>query len=202
MIFYELANQYEPAWKNRFASTYFLTPENFSISYWPTVNIVQKQGTDTCEPGEEYFWIADKKHNPQQKTVWTGAYYDPWIKAWMVSCVSPVYVSDRHIPTVGHDVLLNQLIERTVNDQLKGTYNIIFRRDGRLIAHPDLMKQIKDSQGYFDISKSSDRHLKKIFQLVRDKSPSAICTEIIKLYNFISLHKFPFRLNRGLEASG
>ena len=191
LIFYKLANQYGPAWKNRFASTYFLTPENFSISYWPTVNIVQKQGPDSYEPGEEYFWIADKKHNPQQKTVWTGAYYDPWIKAWMVSSVSPVYVSHRHIATVGHDLLLNQLIERTVNDQLKGTYNIIFRKDGRLIAHPNLMKQIQDSEGNFKISKSSDRHLKKIFQLVRNKTPSAIVFDNIEDGEYLAVTTIP-----------
>ncbi|HCF30020.1 MAG TPA: hypothetical protein DEV81_23100, partial [Cyanobacteria bacterium UBA11049] len=191
LIFYKLANQYGPAWKNRFASTYFLTPENFSVSYWPTVNIVQEQGPDSYEPGEEYFWIADKKHNPQQKTVWTGVYYDPWIKAWMVSCVSPVYVGDRHMATVGHDVLLDRLIERTVNQRLKGSYNIIFRQDGRLIAHPDLMKQIQDTEGNFDISKSSDRHLKKIFQLVRDKTPGKIVIENTEDGEYLAVTTIP-----------
>ncbi len=92
----------------------------------------------------------------------------------MVSCVSPVYVGDRHVATVGHDVLLNELIKRTVNDQLQGTYNIIFRKDGRLIAHPKLMKKIQESEGSFDILKSGDEHLKNIFQLVKDIKPGEV----------------------------
>ena len=174
LSFYQLANAYGPAWKNRFASTYFVTPENFSVSYWPTVAIAQGQPADTYEPGEEYFWVADQKHNPQRKTVWTGVYYDPLVKNWMVSCITPVYIGSRLITTLGHDVLLNELIKRTVGDQLKGTYNIIFRKDGRLIAHPQLMKKIQESEGKFDILKSGDEHLKNIFQLVKNMQPGEV----------------------------
>lgn len=109
----------------------------------------------------------------------------------MVSCVSPVYLGGRHIATVGHDVLLDRLIERTVNDRLKGTYNIIFRKDGHLIAHPNLIKQIQSSQGNFDISKSSDRHLKKIFQLVRDKTPSEIVIENTEDGEYLAVTTIP-----------
>lgn len=191
LIFYELANKYGPAWLNRFRDTYLMAPENFSVAYWPDLAVADWATADTYEPGEEYFWIADRKHNPQRKTVWTGVYYDPLPKAWMVSCVSPVYVGDRHMATVGHDVLLNQLIERTVNKQLKNTYNIIFRQDGRLIAHPNLMKQIQDTQGKFDIPKSSDRHLKKIFQLVRDKSPGEIVIENTEDGEYLAVTTIP-----------
>ena len=173
-IFYHLANSYGAAWKNRFASTYFLTPENFSAMYYPKVAATLEATRDLYEPGEEYFWISDQQHNPQRKTVWTGVYYDRLVNSWMVSGVSPVYLNDLHIATVGHDVLLNNLIERTVNDSLKGTYNIIFRQDGSLIAHPDLMKQIQDSEGKFDIFKSGDRHLQNIFQLVKNRKSKEV----------------------------
>ncbi len=177
LIFYQLANKYGPAWLNRFPDTYFIAPENFSVAYWPSLSVSEWANADTYEPGEEYFWITDKKHNPKQKTVWTGVYYDPLPKAWMVSCVSPVYIGDRHIATVGHDVLLNELIKRTVNDQLKGTYNIIFRKDGRLIAHPNLMNKIKDSKGKFDIHKSGDRHLQNIFQLIKNRQAGSVVVD-------------------------
>lgn len=54
--FYHLANAYGPAWKNRFASTYFVAPENFSVSYWPTVAIAQGQPADFYEPRENSFF--------------------------------------------------------------------------------------------------------------------------------------------------
>jgi PAS domain S-box-containing protein len=174
MIFYKMANDYGPAWKNRFAGTYFLTPENFSVSFWPTVPIAQQQPADFYEPDQEYFFVADRQHNPQRKTVWTGVYFDPLVKHWMVSCVSPFYIGERHITTVGHDVLLDELLKRTVNDQLKGTYNIIFRKDGRLIAHPQLMKEIEQQQGKFNILKLGDDHLKNIFQRVKNMKPGEV----------------------------
>lgn len=177
LIFYELANKYGPAWLNRFPDTYFIAPENFSVAYWPDLAVSDWATADTYEPGEEYFWLSDKKHNPQRKTVWTGIYYDPLPKAWMVSSVSPVDVGDRHIATVGHDVLLNELIKRTVNDSLKGTYNIIFRKDGSLIAHPELMKKLQANEGKFDILKSGDRHLQNIFQLVKNKKPGSVVVD-------------------------
>ena len=191
MTFYNLGNAYAPAWKNRFAGTYFLTPENFSVSYWPTVPIAQGQPADTYEPGEEYFWITDKKHDPQRKTVWTGVYYDHLVNYWMVSCVSPVYVGDRHIATVGHDVLLNELIKRTVNNQIKGTYNILFRKDGRLIAHPKLMKKIQESEGKFNLLKSGDEQLKNIFQQVKNMKPGEVVIDNTKNGEYLAVTTIP-----------
>ncbi|MCY7321553.1 MAG: response regulator [Phormidesmis sp. CAN_BIN36] len=171
--FYNLLNAYGPAWKNRFASTYFVAPENFSVTYWPTVAIAQQQPADFYEPDKEYFWIADAKHNPKRETVWTGVYYDELVKSWMVSCISPIYANDRLITTIGHDVLLNELIKRTVNDQLKGTYNLIFRRDGRLIAHPQLMSKLEANKGDFNISEKGDLHLKAIFDRVKEHAENS-----------------------------
>ncbi|HEY9695146.1 MAG TPA: ATP-binding protein [Oculatellaceae cyanobacterium] len=191
MIFYKMANAYGPAWKNRFASTYFLAPENFSVSYWPTVPIAQQQAADFYEPGQEYFYISDRQHNPQRKTAWTGVYFDSLVKNWMVSCVSPVYVGDRHIATVGHDVLLDELIKRTVNNQLKGTYNIIFRKDGRLIAHPQLMKEIEASGGKFDILKSGDEHLKQIFQQAKTINSKEAVIDNAKNNEYLAVTTIP-----------
>ncbi len=66
VTFYNLLNAYGPAWKNRFASTYFVAPENFSVSFWPTVPIAQQQPADFYEPGEEYFWVADATPFPPE----------------------------------------------------------------------------------------------------------------------------------------
>lgn len=191
LTFYKLANAYGPAWKNRFASTYFVTPENFSVSYWPTVAIAQREPADSYEPGEEYFWVADQKHDPQRKTVWTGVYYDHLVKAWMVSCITPVYISNRLITTIGNDVLLNELIKRTVNEQLQGTYNIIFRKDGRLIAHPQLMKEIEKEEGKFDLLKSGDEHLKNIFQLVKEMRPGGVVINNDKDGEYLAVTTIP-----------
>ncbi len=165
MTFYNLANTYGPAWHNRFQNTYLMAPENFIVIYWPELSWAQTATANVNIPDEEYFWAANRKHNPQKRGICTGMYYDPLAGLWAVSCLLPVYDGDKHVATIGHDVFLNELIKRTVNDHLKGTYNIIFRKDDRLITHPKLMKQLEKSEGKSDLFKSDEQHLKNIFQL-------------------------------------
>ncbi len=191
LTFYKLANTYGPAWYKPFPNTYLMSPENFSVSYWPGLDWAPEVPANFYLPGEEYFWASDKKHNPQRKTVWTGIYFDRQAKEWMVSCVSPVDVGNRHIATVGHDVMLNELIKRTVNDQLKGTYNIIFHKDGRLIAHPELMEKIEVSKGRLDVLSLGDEHLKNIFQLVKDIQPGEFVIDNIKYNEYIAVTTIP-----------
>jgi signal transduction histidine kinase/DNA-binding NarL/FixJ family response regulator len=166
MTFYYLANSYGPAWNNRFPNLYFLAPENFSVGYWPGFDWAKEATADFYEPGEEYFYISTVKYNPELKTVWTGLYYDSVFQQWMVSAVTPVYFGDRHIATIGNDVRLTDLIQRTINESLEGTYNIIFDKDGKLVAHPELMNEIQKKEGDFNLLYFNDSHLKHIHKLV------------------------------------
>lgn len=166
-VFYEVMSSYGKALHARFEDTYITTPENIMVIYWPEVeNWVMEADNQLYMPSEEYVWVADAKHNPKKKSVWTGLFYDKVASLWMVSAETPVYVNERHIGTIGHDIILNTLMNRTVKDHLLGTYNMIFRQDGRLIAHPDYMDQIKKEEGLFDITTSKDVHLSSIYEQV------------------------------------
>lgn len=172
LTFYRLCNSYGPAWHNRFQDTYITTPENIMAIYWPEVPTwCQDAGTDLYMPDEEYVWVADVAHNPERDSVWTGLFYDHIAKVWMVSCETPVDLDGRHIATIGHDITLNELVERTLDDKLEGTFNMIFRGDGRLIAHPDRMKEIQEHEGYFDIAELGDEGLKSIVHAVESRAP-------------------------------
>lgn len=175
LSFYNLVNSYGSAWVNRFQNTYITTPENIMVLYWPKFPTwVQDATADLYMPNEEYVSVASKQQNPARKTVWTGLYYDKVAKDWMVSIETPVDLNGRHIATIGHDVLLNELLERTVNQNIEGGYNIIFRGDGRLIAHPTLMDEIQKKEGAFNISESADANLKNILQLVNNRSSNQV----------------------------
>ncbi|MFH2000967.1 MAG: response regulator [Planctomycetota bacterium] len=178
LAFYSLCNQWGPAWHNRFQDLYITTPENIMVIYWPEIPLWCQEATaDLHMPNEEYVWVADEAHNPERKTVWTGLFYDHVAKVWMVSCETPVYWKDRHIATIGHDITLNQLIDRTINEHLAGAFNLIFRKDGRLIAHPEWMEEIMDHGGYYDISASNDHPLKEIMQSVETREPGQVVLE-------------------------
>ena len=58
--------------------------------------------------------------------------------------------------SIGHDILVNELFDRAINDGLSGAYNLIFREDGRLIVHPQHIAEIHQKGGLFDILTSSD----------------------------------------------
>ncbi|MCP4117057.1 MAG: PAS domain S-box protein [Desulfobacteraceae bacterium] len=167
LVCHEVCSRFGPALRNRFQDTYISTPDNIMVVYWPEVpDWCRNAPADFYAPGEEFARIADKEHNPLRKTVWTGLIYDKMAETWMVSCETPVDLNGRHIATIGHDITLNELVDRTLKDTFSRSYNMIFRPDGRLIAHPGLMEKIKEKNGRFHIPGSGDSHLSAIWDTV------------------------------------
>ncbi len=168
MIGFKLATEYGRAWHNRFPNLYFVSPKNFCIGYWPSFNWPAAVTADFDETEEEYFYISTPEHNPDRETVWTGVYLDSVAQQWMVSVISPIYWQDEHIMSVGQDVYIDDLIARTINQTLEGTYNIIFREDGRLIAHPQLKDEIIASGGELTLTETGSANLQRVFQIVQN----------------------------------
>lgn len=167
LLFIELSNQYGEAWHHRLQNIYFTTPENTIVVYWPEYSSwAHELEADYDMSGEEWVRIANKDNNPLRESVWTGLFYEKISSTWMVSIETPVDYRGRHIATIGHDIPLNDLIDRTLGESLEGSYNIIFRQDGRLIAHPAKTEELKKEQGTYDINKSDSRNLKTIYQKV------------------------------------
>ena len=187
--FYDLLNAYGAAWHNRFQDTYIMTPENIMVVYWPGFTWAQEVGADLDIPKEEYYFVADQKHNPARKTAWTGLYYEGVSQRWMVSGVTPIDINGEQVAAIGHDVMLNDLMERTVNEHLEGGYNLIFREDGRLIAHPKLMDQLQKQKGLFNILDSDDAHLKNIFASVKNKSAGQVLIENAQNAEYLAVTK-------------
>ena len=169
-IAYDLLLDYGPAWNNRFPDLYVSTPENVVVVYWPE----QPWGTDISADvdlnQEEWVYIANADNNINRESAWTGSYYDIGSDQFLVSVATPVDYKGEHLLTIGNDILLNDFVERSLYDSLEGTYNIIFREDGRLIAHPDLMNAIKEKNGYLDIDDVDDTNLQRVFELVKSSS--------------------------------
>ena len=165
---YDLVSSYGAAWHNRFIDTYLVSPNNTLIGYFPGFAWGLQATADLDMPHEEYFYVSDKQHNPARKPAWTGLFFDSVAKLWMVTATTPVDdIHGNHIATIAHDIVLNELMKRAVEDRLQGTYNLIFRKDGRLIVDPTRMEEIKEKQGSFNILDSGDPHLKRIFEAVK-----------------------------------
>jgi signal transduction histidine kinase/CheY-like chemotaxis protein len=191
IAYQDLLQAYGPAWYTRYFNTYIQIPENGLVVYMPENNWTQNAPSDPNfrVTADESFYITDKLHNPNRETVWTGIYYDSVMKNWMAGCMTPVDVNGKHIATLGHDILISDLQNRTINESLEGTYNMLFRADGRLIAHPKLMDRIKKSEGKFNISHLEDEHLRAIYDLVTRGKNNQVIFENSKNSEYLAVTK-------------
>jgi two-component system, NtrC family, sensor kinase len=169
---HDVLSAYAPAWRNRFVDTCMGLPENINACYWDGVPLNLEIPAETYIPKEEFFYIGDKQHNPSREPVWTGVYFDPITRNWMVSLNLPIDDEQGNfIANAAHDIRLNSLMDRTIRDHLQGTQNLVFRADGRLITQRDLLKKIEENKGALTIQESGDAHLQRVYQQVKAMSP-------------------------------
>lgn len=168
---YELVKLYGSGWRDRFLDTYISLPEGAMIVLWPGAAWGINADPQLNIKAEEWAYLGDKTHNPQRQILWTGVYADPVTKDWMVSGETPIDDADgRHLGTIGHDIVLTRLIERVIDDHLDGTYNLLVRSDGQLIAEPHLMAKIRAAAGKLNVQTAGEPHLARLFTLAQQTS--------------------------------
>jgi len=189
----QLVSDFGKSWRNRFINTYALGPENFATIYWPEIpDFVYRMTADFDIRTEEYFDISTPAKNPSAETVWTGVYRDQQADLWMVSVETPIYVDEKHIATIGNDIALDELFNRTIVSDPDGAYDLIFRADGRLIAHPHYVEELKASSGSFLISEHTDQQLQAIYQAtISDSNDKLIELGNHEMYLMVSQIKGP-----------
>jgi signal transduction histidine kinase/CheY-like chemotaxis protein len=181
VIGFDMLTQYGPAWQNRFANLYVITPDNAVLMYWPDQpwglnaddwQVNAKLALTTADNDEVL--ITGANLTKQQGSGWSDLYFDYAVNNWVVSATEAVTVNGTTVLWAGHDILLDELIQRTINNRLEGTYNLIFRDDGRLIAHPRFMDAIQAQSGDLSIPDTNDPNLLRIFNLIKQNLDSTI----------------------------
>ncbi len=175
---YDIISQFGPAYSSRFQDSYFVFPENAVVLFWPQEPrwVINAQ-SDLNMPDEEYVSVSLPQNDPSRKTAWTGLYYDKVSSIWMVTGSTPIYDGDDFLGSVNHDVMVTELVNRTINDHIKGASNYIFRADGRLIAHSRHLEDIKNQGGQYDIKSSSDANLKDQFTTITNSSLEEVLSD-------------------------
>ncbi len=166
-IGYDMINQYGPAWRKPFVDLYFSSPEKTSVSRWPGTpwGLMMDDKVEWRE--EEWMAITMKEINPQREQRWSGVLYDERNGNWMVSGVTPLDIDGKQVGMVGTDLLLDDLVKRTINETMSGSYNILMQADGRLIVHPHKIKEIIANKGMLMAQTSPDKHLLRIYEFAR-----------------------------------
>jgi len=178
---HDVLTQYGPVLRTRFIDTFVTLPEGPILLYWPERPTYCQDALPTESiTSQEFFPATRPENNPRRLTHWSGVYREPISQNWVVTVATPLDVEGRHVATIGHDVLLDELMTRARDNHLPGGYNVIFRDDGQLIAHPELKLEgpvaynIRDAElpeaSTWAGTPEQRGHLRRIFELVKGGS--------------------------------
>lgn len=139
-------------------------------------------------PEFNFYYLADAKHNPKRKPVWTDAYLDPAGNGWMVSCIVPIYNSKNFLEGVtGIDITIEKLVKNILNLKLPWKASAFLVDDnGVILAMPqnienilnlrELRQQVYQSQVKKDTLKPEE------FNLFKNKNPK-VAAQIKEIFN-------------------
>jgi len=116
-------------------ASYFNTPDDMNRLY-PFIPEVYTQYPPELNMEEfNFYYLADLKHNPAKKPVWTGVYLDPAGNGWMLSCVAPVYHRDTLAGVTGLDVTISDIVKNVLSQELPwGATAFLADQSGMILA--------------------------------------------------------------------
>ncbi|MFE8600374.1 ATP-binding protein [Archangium violaceum] len=139
---YDVLLQYGPAFRTRFADSFITLPEGSLVMFWPEhPNWIHESDPNTSIITQDFFPGSLPENNPKRQTTWSPIYKEPVSLQAMSTVTTPLDMDGRHVASISHDVMIEELMARTLNDHLPESYNIVFRDDGKLIAHPGLKQE-------------------------------------------------------------
>jgi signal transduction histidine kinase len=167
----DICNDLLPGWVDSFVSLYFVLQGPSNVGFDPRIpQWVWDTPADYNPTHLEWFQLALPKVKPAEGFYWTGAIEEPTTKMPIVSVYLPIERNGEFLGSVGHDINVNRLMDDTTRSEFPGATHVIFRRDGRLVAHPTLREQILASKGGLRPENSGDRDLASIFSAVQNRS--------------------------------
>ena len=159
-------------------AAYFNTWDDMNRLYPFIDKVYEQYGPHINMEDYNFYFLADKKHNPKKEPVWTGAYLDPAGNGWMLSCIVPIYNGDFLEGVTGIDITIDSFVKNILNRKLP--YNAdLFMVDekGMIIA---MNEKIENLLGLKELKEHlyTDAILKTIekpeeFSVLKNKSPFA-----------------------------
>lgn len=167
----DICNELLPGWVDSFPSVYFVLQGPSNIGFDPRIpSWVWDTPADYDPTALEWFQLASPKVKPPEGFSWSGVIEEPTTKTPIVSVYLPIEIGGQFLGSVGHDLFVNRLIEDTTRSELPGARHMIFRTDGRLIAHPTKLKEILASKGLLRMQDSGEPELASLFRTVSARS--------------------------------
>jgi signal transduction histidine kinase len=129
-------------------SMWLLTRNRTMVVYVPRdPEFIYRTTTGSDYLSTEWLTLGDPKGNPERKLRWTHAGRDPVLGIWLVSAVRPFDLDGVWLGTIGHDLFLDELVDRMVgSDQLPGTEHFLVTEDGQPIIAGRWQGDLQQSQ--------------------------------------------------------
>lgn len=163
-----LLAQLGPAWVNRFENVHVTYPENAISLYAPGTPWGLNAEPDLPMNELGVIRAMQQSENPERLASWTGLYFDETAQEWMITYQLPLDLNGRHLINPSHDVSLTEIMDKLVQDTPEGGYNMIFRSDGYLIAHPAEPASDRRWVGQMTLERIDDPAIVRIYQRIQD----------------------------------
>ena len=167
VVAFRLLREWGPVLTQNYYSAYIDLPAVALIMYSPSVNWGKEADTNTNNFDYPPVQNSSPLKNPLRNNLWTEVYFDDKARISMVSTITPADQGRDWIGTVSQDVAVDELVKRTVNTQMPGTYNLILDDSGRLLAHPERMPAINAAGGNLEVKTLGDPVLLGIVEVAR-----------------------------------
>lgn len=124
-------------------AAYFNSWDNMNRLYPFIDNVSTQYGEHIQMQDYNFYYLADKEHNPKRKAVWTGAYLDPAGLGWMLSCIVPIYKNDFLEGVTGIDITIDNFVKNILNQEfLYDAKLFIVDNNGMIIAMPEKIEEL------------------------------------------------------------
>lgn len=163
-----LLAQLGPAWINRFENVHVTFPENAIVVYAPGTPWGLEAAPDLPMNELGVIRSMQQSENPERNSGWSGLYFDETAGEWALTYQVPLDLDGRHLINPSHDVSLTGIMEKLVRDTPDGGYNLIFRGDGYLIAHPAEPASDRRWVGQLSPENIDDPTVTRMYQLIDD----------------------------------
>ena len=156
---------------------------------YPFFDVLSQYEAKMDIPSFNFYYLADKKHNPDKKSLWVNEpYVDPAGRGWMVSAIAPVYVADSLVGVPGIDVTINTITKRYIEDSPNSMY-LIVDHTGVIVAGQEVAFTIFSFPPLYDhkyietIKQDTYRKEQYNLSLSKDAAVRQIGQQIIKSEN-------------------
>lgn len=170
----DICDELLPGWVDSFPSVYFVLPGWANIGFDPRIpSWVWDTPADYDPTALEWFQIAMPKEKPPERFTWTGIIEEPTTKVPIVSVYLPIIKDGRFLGSLGHDEYVNRMMDEITRSDLPGARHVIFRADGRIVAHPTKLKEILASKGQLRMQDSGEADLASLYRAVSQRTERA-----------------------------